>query len=210
MPLPREDAKKDRVKILGDAADMIFKLMFDRATSRQWAEWLRAPLQYAAGTANQDLVQKLLKAGADGSAGWRGFDDKTLLHAAAEGRNEEVVTALIRAGAGEDMEATTLGTGGTPLHVAVANGKEAAARVLMLAGADVNAVDRKNDTPLHTAVGNIMYGSRTTFCSVGPIPKPEVSRVSTLSISPPAKVDMTSCMPWRTRGRIWTLLMTKA
>ncbi|CAN0254807.1 unnamed protein product [Ectocarpus sp. 4 AP-2014] len=208
MP-PREHAG-DRYKILGHAADMIFKLMCDRATSRQCAEWLRAPLQHAAGTANQDLAEKLLKSGVDGSVGWRGFDDKTCLHAAAEGGNEEVVTALIRASAGRDIEATTPGTAGNPLHVAAATGKEAAAQVLMFAGADVNAVDRKNNTPLHTAIGKIMYGSRTTFCSVGPIPKPEVLRVTALSMSPPAKVCLTSCMPWITRARIWTLLMTKA
>ncbi|CAN0152190.1 unnamed protein product [Ectocarpus sp. 6 AP-2014] len=159
MPAPREDAE-DRVKILGDAADMIFKLMCDRATSGQWAEWLRAPLEHAAGTANQDLVEKLLEAGADGSAGWRGCDDNTLLHAAAGGGNEEVVTAFIRAGAGDDMEAKTPGTGGTPLHVAVIRGQEAAARVLVLAGADVNAVDHNTDTPLHLAIGVLGVDAR--------------------------------------------------
>ncbi|CAB1105524.1 unnamed protein product [Ectocarpus sp. CCAP 1310/34] len=151
MPWPRrEDDAEDRAKILGDAADMIFELMCDRATSEQWAEWLRAPLEHAAGTANQDLVEKLLKAGANGSAGRRGCDDNTLLHAAAEGGNEEeVVTALIKAGAEEDIEAKVVGmVRGTPLHVAVATGKEAAARAMMLAGADVNAADRNGDTTL--------------------------------------------------------------
>ena len=51
---------------------MIFKLGLERSTPEQWAEWLKASLEHAAGTANYKLVNKWLKAGADGSAGWKG------------------------------------------------------------------------------------------------------------------------------------------
>ena len=142
----------DRASILQGAGDMIFKLVCERATREQWAEWLRAPLEHAAGTANHDLVKKLLEAGANGSAGWRGCDGKTLLHAGAEGGDAQVIPALIRAGAGADMKAKALGTGRTPLHVAVVGGKEAAAKALMLAGADANVLDHRRDAPLHLAI----------------------------------------------------------
>lgn len=52
------------------AGGAIFDLVCDRATRGQWAEWLRLPLAHAAGMANAELVDKLLKAGANGSAGW--------------------------------------------------------------------------------------------------------------------------------------------
>ena len=42
------------------AGDVIFKLVLEsRRQSSEWAEWLRAPLEHAAGTAKYDLVQKL-------------------------------------------------------------------------------------------------------------------------------------------------------
>ena len=143
---------EDPASILQGVGDMILQLVCERATGEQWAEWLRAPLEHAAGTANHDLVEKLLKAGADGSAGWRGCDGKTLLHAGAEGGDDGVISALIRAGAGADMKAKAPRTGRTPLHIAVAGGKEAAAKALMLAGADANILDHREDAPLHLAI----------------------------------------------------------
>ncbi|CAN0460649.1 unnamed protein product, partial [Ectocarpus sp. 12 AP-2014] len=92
-----------------------------------------APLEHAAATANHELVSKLLRAGADGGAGWRGCYDKTLLHAAAEGGDALVVSLLLREGAGADMEAKAPGTGHTPLHLAVLGGKAAAAKALIMA-----------------------------------------------------------------------------
>ncbi|CAM9169936.1 unnamed protein product [Ectocarpus sp. 8 AP-2014] len=143
---------EERVSILQDLGDMIFKLVCDRATPEQWAEWLRAPLEHAAGTGNRDLVDKLLGAGANVGAGWRGCHGKTLLHAAAEGGNVHVITSLRRAGAWGDMKEKSLDTGHTPLDVAVIGGKEAAAKALIMAGADVNTLDATNDGPLHLAI----------------------------------------------------------
>ncbi|CAM9757739.1 unnamed protein product, partial [Ectocarpus fasciculatus] len=122
-----------RASIVQDLGDTIFKLVCDRATPEQWAEWLRVPLEHAAATANDDLVSKLLRAGANGGGGYRGCHDKTLLHAAAEGGNVHVVSTLHRAGAGSEMDTKTPGTGHTPLHLAVLGGNAAAAKTLILA-----------------------------------------------------------------------------
>ncbi|CAM9785729.1 unnamed protein product [Ectocarpus fasciculatus] len=144
---------EERASILQeDLGDTIFKLVCDRATPEQWAEWLRAPLEHAAGTGNRDLVDKLLGAGANGGAGWRGCHGKTLLHAAADGGDVHIITRLRRAGAGGDMKAKALDTGRTPLNLAVFGGKEAAAKALIMAGADVNVLDVANDGPLHLAI----------------------------------------------------------
>ncbi|CAM9875521.1 unnamed protein product, partial [Ectocarpus fasciculatus] len=102
-------------------------------------------------TGNRDLVDKLLGAGANGGAGWRGCHGKTLLHAAAEGGNVQVMTRLLST-AGEDIKAKAPDTGQTPLDLAVVGGKEAAAEALIMAGADVNVLDAANGGPLHLAI----------------------------------------------------------
>ena len=43
------------------------------------------------------------------------------------------------------------GTHRTPLHLAVPTGNEIIVRHLLLAGADVNAVDKNRQAPLHVA-----------------------------------------------------------
>lgn len=152
-PLVSMPGYSDRASILQGAGDMIFKLVLERSTPKQWAAWLRAPLEHAAGTGNYDLVERLLKAGADGSAGWRGCDHNTLLHAGAQGGNERVVSALIGAGAGADVHAKGCGKAFTPLHLAALGGKTAAASTLVLAGADVNSHNsNNNNTPLYLAI----------------------------------------------------------
>ncbi|CAN0377392.1 unnamed protein product, partial [Hapterophycus canaliculatus] len=138
--------------------ERIFKLMYDRATPEQWATWLRAPLEHAASSADKELVAELLKAGANGSAGWRGCDGKTLLHAGAEGGDETIMTALIRSGGSGDFNVGTIHRGRTPLHLAARGGKATVAKALMLAGADVNILDKKNDGPLHLAIENDHVG----------------------------------------------------
>ena len=143
---------EDRASILQGAGDMIFKLMLERSTPEQWAEWLSAPLEHAAGTANYELVKKLLNAGADGSAGWKGCHGKTLLHAAAEGGSVQVVNALIKTGAGADINSRTTHNGCTPLHLAVLSRKEAAAKMLIMVGAEVNILNAEKDAPLHLAI----------------------------------------------------------
>eukprot|EP00752_Nemacystus_decipiens_P009801 g8749.t1 len=109
---------EQRANILQGAGAMIFNMVCERSTPEQWSEWLRVPLEHAASTANADLVDKLLKAGADGSAGWKGCNGQTLLHAGAEGGNERVMSALIRAGAKEDMNVQAGAAERAPLHLA--------------------------------------------------------------------------------------------
>lgn len=156
----------DRTGILQGAGDMIFELVRDRATPKQWAEWLRVPLEHAAGTADYELVERLLEAGANGGAGRRGCDGNTLLHAGVEGGSAEVVSALIAAGAGQDLETHRGGPAYTPLHLAVVGGKEAATKVLVLAGADVNA-HRNGTTPLYLAIKHGHLGVAEILLSDG-------------------------------------------
>lgn len=142
---------KDRASILEGAGDTIFKLVCDRATPEQWAEWLRTPLEHAAGTGNHELASKLLRAGANGNAGWQGCHGKTLLHAGAEGGNETIMETLMwKCAADKDTRDTRDGC--TPLHRAVLDGKEGIAKMLIMARADVNIRDSKSNVPLHLAI----------------------------------------------------------
>lgn len=88
-------------------AQATFNMVCDLETPQQWAEGLRVPLAHAARMGNADLVDKLVKAGVDLGAGFNGHNDEALLHAAAGGRSEEVVSTFVRAEAEEDMGTTT-------------------------------------------------------------------------------------------------------
>ena len=124
------------------------------ATRRQWKEWLRVPLEHAAVQGNHALVDKLLGAGANGSAGWKGCSGRTLLHAAAVGGSEGVVSSLLRAGAQPDVNVLLPPPSSrSPLYQATSSGHEAAARLLVMAGADVNFQDPvRGRTILHAAI----------------------------------------------------------
>ncbi|CAM9565228.1 unnamed protein product, partial [Ectocarpus sp. 12 AP-2014] len=76
---------------LGGLETRLFQLVSKKATSAQWAEWLRVPLEHAVAEGDKDLALTLLKAGANGGSGWKGCDDRTLLQAAAEGGDDEVI-----------------------------------------------------------------------------------------------------------------------
>ncbi|CAM9717813.1 unnamed protein product [Ectocarpus sp. 13 AM-2016] len=143
---------EERASILQDHGDTVFKLVCDRAAREQWTERLRAPVEHAAATVNRDLIDKMLGAGASGSGSWRGCHGKTLLHAAAEGGNVQGIKRLHRAAAGRDIKANTLDSGHKPLDLAIAGGKRAAAKALIMAGADVDTLDAMNDGPLHHAI----------------------------------------------------------
>eukprot|EP00752_Nemacystus_decipiens_P008060 g7204.t1 len=116
----------------------IFKLVSYSATPKQWKEWLRVPLEHAAARGNLDLFNKLLRAGADGSAGWRGCRDRTMLDAAAVGGNEDVVTGLLQAGAMPDVNVVSCSSRRSALYKAIMLGHETVARRLVFAGADVH------------------------------------------------------------------------
>ncbi len=139
----------------------IFKLVRDHATPEQWREWLRAPLEHAAAKGKTDLFTRLMDAGADGSAGWRGCHGRTLLIAAAQGKGDKMVRRLLTAGAKpevnflSEMENAYLydedTCGESALHVAANVGAEAVSRILLHAGADPNLPDSEEQTPLHMA-----------------------------------------------------------
>ncbi|CAB1096462.1 unnamed protein product [Ectocarpus sp. CCAP 1310/34] len=74
---------------------------------------------------NMDLFRRLMDAGADGEAGWRGCDGRTLLGAAACGNNiDKVVRALLTAGAKSIVNVRFGSTPESALHVAAARGAE--------------------------------------------------------------------------------------
>ncbi len=142
--------REDRTRLDGLEVE-IFKLVAEGATSEQWREWLRAPLEHAAAKGNMDLFTRLMDAGADGSAGWRGCHGRTLLGAAAFGKKEPMVIALLEAGAKPDVDVKFGASGKTALHVAAAQGAKGACTSLMLAGANPNMLDKAKHSPLHVA-----------------------------------------------------------
>ncbi|CAB1105584.1 unnamed protein product [Ectocarpus sp. CCAP 1310/34] len=138
--------------LLEEAELEIFKLLSFGATPERWAEWLRAPQEHAAARGNIGLVERLLEAGADGGAGWRGCRSRTMLDAAALGGNADVVTKLLRSECVPDVNVVSVSSKRSALHLAVTWSHEAAARTLMIAGADNHRVDPVNRyTPFHVA-----------------------------------------------------------
>lgn len=125
-------------EVLQHSEGLIFKLMSSRAGPNEWAEWLRAPLEHACRAGNPDLVDPLLEAGADATAPGLGEDGGTLLHAAATGGSERVVSSLLNSGAMENINAKDSKCR-TPLQVAVRAGRHAAAQVLIAAGAELSS-----------------------------------------------------------------------
>ncbi|CAM9278550.1 unnamed protein product [Scytosiphon promiscuus] len=128
----------------------IFKLIQQEATLEQWTQWLRAPLEHAAAKGNVDLFTRLIAAGADSSAGWRGCHGRTLVGAAAHGENERIVAYLLRKGR-EDVNTTFGNSRRSPLHAAAARGAQKVSKLLLHAGANPNQADNQRRTPLHLA-----------------------------------------------------------
>eukprot|EP00752_Nemacystus_decipiens_P015154 g13500.t1 len=94
-----------------------------------------------------------MDAGADGSAGYRGFHGRTLLGAAACGKSAEMVQALLNAGARDDVKVKFGSNQESALHVAATRGAETVATMLVLAGADPNVLDGCAESSLHQAAG---------------------------------------------------------
>ena len=131
----------------------IFKLVAFSATPEQWKEWLRVPLEHAAARGNLDLFNKLLGAGANGGAGWRGCRGRTLLDAAALGGNKDVLSSLLLAGAQPDVNVVSVSSGRSALYEATYFGHASVAKGLIAAGADVNFEDPvRKWSVLHEAV----------------------------------------------------------
>eukprot|EP00903_Cladosiphon_okamuranus_P008515 g8179.t1 len=142
----------------------MFKLGSYSATPEQWKEWLRVPLEHAAARGNLDLFSKLLGAGADASAGWRGDVNSrltygtTTLHVAAESDQAGAVHALIEAGADIETDGEK-----TPLSEAIFRNSPSAMLALFEHGANVNARDKHDWTPLHFACFEPQPGVQATM-----------------------------------------------
>ncbi|CAM9617795.1 unnamed protein product, partial [Scytosiphon promiscuus] len=151
MGEPSSVAASQGRTVLKGKGEKLLELMSKVATSTQWAEWLRAPLEHAAANGDKSLTQCLLEAGANGGAGWKGCDDRTLLQAAAEGGNQEIVSALLENGGLAELDAVSGEKEMTALHRASERGHTAVARVLMVEGADASLLDSRQRSALHYA-----------------------------------------------------------
>lgn len=130
-------------EVLQGSEGLMVQLMSQRAEGEEWGQWLRAPLLRACEAADADLVDKLLKAGADGRNRGSEGNDRPLLHAAAKGGSDRILLALLHAGCKPDIDFRLQDDedqqGYTALQLVVGKRaeKREAARVLMTAGADV-------------------------------------------------------------------------
>ena len=113
----------------------------------------RTALHFAADDGNLELVELLVRAGANVDVGTR-IGAYTPLHMASGNGHAEVMEALIAAGA--DPQAATTNSGVLPLHLAAASDDPDAVRILLEAGADANArAGMWEQTPLvFAAAGN--------------------------------------------------------
>lgn len=145
-------AASDNCAVLYGKGEDLFKLMSTRSTSKQWGEWLRAPLEHALAGNDEDLALALLEAGVNVGAGWEGCDGRTLLDAAVEGGNEDLVSTILKAGGRADLDVMSGDDKMTALHRASKGGHTAVTRMLVLAGANVSLKDSSGRTALHYAL----------------------------------------------------------
>jgi len=149
-------AQKSTGAVLYEAAKRgdpkrVAKLLRGAAKGDEAVDWHqnrfgRSPLYAAASRGHRDVIETLLKAGADvdhaDSAG------ETPLYAAAFGGHTKVVEALLHALA-DPQKADTRGQ--TPLFVACRGGHKEIAEMLLQAGADPNTANAAGWTPLFAA-----------------------------------------------------------
>jgi hemoglobin len=112
----------------------------------------RTLLHWAAGAGSLSTVELLLRLGADPDAldGGKHTPLYCTGNECAGAESAEVVHALIRGGAQVDAHDGV--TGATPLHMAARRGNAVVAKALLDCGADINARDRRGDTPLQRAI----------------------------------------------------------
>ncbi|UKZ78705.1 hypothetical protein TrVFT333_006451 [Trichoderma virens FT-333] len=113
---------------------------------------LKTTLQAAAEKGHQEIVKKLLAAGADVNAAI-GYSKWTALQAAAEKGHQKIVKKLLAAGA--NVNAAVGNYGETALQAAAGNGHQKIVKKLLAAGANVNtATGDLKGTALQAAARN--------------------------------------------------------
>jgi hypothetical protein len=110
-----------------------------------------SPLHSAARSGSLQTASALLGMGADPAARSAGDGLAALHEAAAAGRMDAAEWISLLSGDGSLLRARTE-KGCSPLAFAAGNGRTAMAQALLLAGAEIDAVDREGMTPLHEAV----------------------------------------------------------
>ncbi|GEM_PF-1881241 len=107
------------------------------------------PLILAIKNGFEDVASLLIDQGAD--VNLPGYDDRPPLFHAVERNRASTAVRLLEKGA--DLEARDSFLGITPLLLAIREGNEPMARLLVEKGADPNSTDRRGRTALHAAVG---------------------------------------------------------
>jgi ankyrin repeat protein len=135
-------------EILDENFDEVERLIEEGAdvNNRDYAEF--TPLIDVALQGNNELVEVLIKAGADVNYVVEDADKLTPLHAAVDGGNSETVRILIEAGA--DVNAVD-SDNMTPLYIAARKGSIEKVNLLINADADVDIADIDGMTPLSVA-----------------------------------------------------------
>jgi hypothetical protein len=113
---------------------------------------LETPLLVAICRCAPKLVKRLIELGADSSAEIDAFGERTLLHIAALHDRAETVGILIKAGVSMEKKDTIFGW--TALHLAVfkCHRHHLTVRMLLMNGANVNAMDNSGRKPLDIAL----------------------------------------------------------
>lgn len=109
--------------------------------------WGNTPLHHAVDVDHTELVELLIKSGADVNA--RDLQRETPLHIAAQNGNREIAELLIKSGA--DVNDNKFYINSPPLHTALSFRNIEVAKLLIDNGADVNAKSKWGFTPLQLA-----------------------------------------------------------
>ena len=132
----------------GNLARTIELLNDDPSLARAWSPDGATALHFACFFCRPEIVNLLIRAGADIHLPAKGFGTVTPLHSAAAGRNPDAVEALLKAGAKPDVRQQG---GFTPLHSAANNGDARSTRLLLEHGANASLQSDDGKTPADLA-----------------------------------------------------------